>query len=66
MREDLEIKIGSTVYDRISTVRMSDSERHAAIHAMRNAEAIADAIVWVERKISQLGARLFLRPGLKH
>lgn len=66
MKDFLEIKIGSTIYDRISTLRMSESERQAAINAMENAEAIANAIVWIERKIGQLGARLFLRPGLKH
>jgi hypothetical protein len=66
MRNELEIKIGSTVYDKINTVRMSDSERQIAINAMRDAEAIADLVIWVARKIEQLGARLFLKPGLKH
>lgn len=66
MREDLEIKIGSTIYDRINTIRMSDSERQAAINAMRDAEAIVDGVIWLTRKIEQLGARLFLKPSLKH
>lgn len=66
MREDLEIKIGSTIYDRINTVRMSDSERQAAINAMRNAETIANAVIWIGKKFEQLGAWLFLKPGLKH
>lgn len=66
MRNNPEIKIGSTVYDRINAMRLSDSERLAAIHAMQNAETIADVIVWLGRKIEQLGAWLFLKPGLKH
>lgn len=66
MSNEIEVKIGSTVYERIDAVRMSDSERQVAINAMRNADAIVDAVLWVTHKIEQLGARLFLKPGLKH
>ncbi len=65
MRNDLEVKIGS-IYQRINASRLSDSERRAAIKAMQDAEVIADAILWVTRKIEHLGARLFLRPSPKH
>ncbi|MGQ0750983.1 MAG: hypothetical protein ACT4PS_10655 [Betaproteobacteria bacterium] len=65
MRNELEVKIGS-IYQRINASRLSDSERRAAIKAMQDAELIADAILWVTRKIEQLGARLFLKPSPKH
>ncbi|MGQ0525843.1 MAG: hypothetical protein ACT4P8_19540 [Betaproteobacteria bacterium] len=66
MRNEIEVKIGSTIYQRINTARLSDSERRAAMQAMQDAELIADAILWVTRKIEQLGARLFLRLSPKH
>jgi hypothetical protein len=66
MRNDMEVKIGSTIYERINASRMSDAERQAAINAMHDAELIADAIVWVTKKIEQLGARLFLKPSPRH
>lgn len=66
MRNEMEVKIGSTIYERINASRLSDSERRAAIRAMQDAELIADAIVWLTRKIEQLGARLFLKLSPKH
>jgi bacterioferritin (cytochrome b1) len=60
-----EVKMDS-LYQRLSASRLSDSERRAAIQAMQHAEVIADAILWVTRKIEQLGARLFLKPSPKH
>jgi hypothetical protein len=66
MRNDMEVKMGSTIYERINASRLSDSERRAALQAMADAELIADAIVWVTRKIEQLGARLFLKLSPKH
>jgi len=66
MNTELEIKIGSTIYDRINTVRMSDAERQVAINAMHDAELLVDAFVWISRKIEQLGDLLFLKPSVKH
>lgn len=66
MRDDMEIKIGSTIYNRINASRMTEAERQVAINAMHDAELIVDAIVWVTKKIEQLGARLFLKPSPKH
>lgn len=66
MKDEMEIKIGSTIYDRINTSRMSDAERQVAINAMHDAEVIVDAIVWVTKRIEQLGARLFLKLSPKH
>jgi hypothetical protein len=66
MNDNIEIKIGSTIYDKIDASRLSALERQVAINALRDADLIVDALVWVIRKIEQLGARLFLKPGLKH
>ena len=66
MRKDLEIKFGSTVVGRINSVRMSENERQTALNAMRDADLVVDAFVWVAKKIEQIGERLFLKPSLKH
>lgn len=66
MREDMKIKIGSTIYDRINASRLSDGERQVAINAMYDAELLVDVIVWATKKIEQLSARLFLKPSLRH
>jgi len=65
MRKSLEIKMGSTVYDRINASRMSDAERQVAITAMQDAELLVDGCVWVSKKIEQLAEHLFLKPSLK-
>ena len=66
MNKDLELKIGSTIYGKIQGARMSERERQIALHAMRNADLVVDTIVWVAKKIEQLGERLFLKPSVKH
>ncbi|HEX7025957.1 MAG TPA: hypothetical protein VF268_01815 [Gammaproteobacteria bacterium] len=66
MRKSLEIKIGSTIYDRINAIPMSEVEREVAISAMRDAELLVDCFVWVSKKIEQITERLFLKPSLKH
>ena len=66
MRNEIEVKIGSTIYERINAFRMSPAERQVAINAMHDAEWIVDAVVWVTKRIEQLGARLFLKPSPRH
>ncbi len=66
MSKDLELKIGSTIYGRIQSARMTERERRAAIDAMQTADALVDAILWIVKKIEHLGERLFLKPSLKH
>jgi hypothetical protein len=66
VEKDLEIKLGSSVVGRINSARMSESERQVALHAMRDADLLVDAFVWIAKKIEQLGERLFLKPSLKH
>ncbi len=66
MSKETEVKIGSTIYATIRTARLSEHERQLALHAMRDADLIVDAIMWVVKKIEHLGERLFLKPSLKH
>lgn len=47
MSKDVNVKIGSTLYDRIQASGLSDRERAVALDAMRNGEAIAGAILSV-------------------
>lgn len=69
MSKTTDIKTGSIVFDRINTIRMSAAERQIAINAMRDADFVIDAFVWVSRKIEQVTERLYhliLKPSLKH
>lgn len=66
MRKDTERKVGSEIFDRIKTAKMTESERQVALNALRDADLIVDAMVWITRKIERLGERLFLKPRLKH
>jgi hypothetical protein len=65
MRKPNQMTFGSEVYELIRKSRMSESERRAALSAMRNAEAFVDAILWVRDRLSVLG-NYFLKPSLKH
>jgi len=66
MRRAKEDKISSTIYERLNAAQMSEAERQTAINAIRNAELLADAVVWVIRKVEHLGSRLFLKASYKH
>jgi hypothetical protein len=66
MNNELKIKFGSVISEKINTVRMSEQERQVAINAMHDADAIVDGFVWVARKVEQLGAALFMSPVAKH
>jgi hypothetical protein len=65
MNKNFESKFGSIVFDRINTVRMSETERQMAINAMLDADMIADALLWVVHKFEQLGTLIFAKPSLK-
>jgi hypothetical protein len=45
---------------------MSDAERQVAINAMKDADLLVDAFVWMSKKIEHLAERLFLKHSLKH
>jgi len=66
MNNELKIKFGSVISEKINTVRMSEQERQVAINAMHDADAIVDGFVWVARKVEQLGAALFMSPVAKN
>jgi len=65
MRKSNERLFDSGIYARIRELRMTESERRTAIEAMREAERVADAILWVREKLAAVG-HYFLKPSLKH
>jgi len=56
---------GSDIYALIRAARLSEAERDAALKAVQDAEAIANAILWVRDKLAAVG-NFFLHPSLKH
>ncbi len=66
MNNDFKVKFGSVIFDRLNTVHLSEQERLAAMNAMLDADAIVERCTWIVNKIEQLGAFLFMRPGIKH
>lgn len=65
MRRDTKLNAGSSIYERIAAARMTDSDREVALNALRQADLLMDAFMWIAKKIQQLGVRLFLKPSLK-
>ena len=65
MRKVNQTAGGSDIYALIQKARMSDRDREVAIHALRVAEAFADAIFWVKEKVAVVGT-YFLKPSMKH
>lgn len=66
MRNEVEDKLGSTIVARINAVQMSDADRQRALNALRDAYLIVDGFMWLKNKVERTGARLFLKPALKH
>ncbi len=60
-RTELDLK---SMESRMSTVRMSDSDRLVAMSAMRNGIMIVDAFAWAARAISQIGDAVMAKPRL--
>ena len=50
---------------RLSETHIHPRQRQRALEMMREAESVADAIIWVKEKIAALGG-LFLKPSLKN
>ena len=50
---------------RLAEASMTEHDRNHALNLMRDAEAIADAIVWAKEKIASVRG-LFLKPGFKN
>ena len=57
--------VNSAIHKQIAEMRISEHDRHRAKHALRDAEAIVDAVSWVKERIGSLGTML-LKPGFKH
>ena len=55
----------SVICRRLSEMQLGEYDRRVAVHAMRDAEAIADAVIWVKDRIASLGA-ILPKPGFKH
>lgn len=65
MRKSNEISLDSGIYARLRSVKMSAADRQIAMDALRQAERIVDAILWVQQKLASIG-HVFLKPSLKH
>ena len=65
MRKSNERGIDSGIYARLRTVNMTAADRQYAVDALRQAEEIVDAFIWVRQKLSSIG-HAFLKPSLKH
>ena len=66
MRRDTKMTSVSSVYEQIKRAKMSDVDRQVALNALRQADALVDILMWVAKKIRRGGARVFLKPSLKH
>ena len=63
---DSNQKIGlAGIYARIRELPIHRAERESAIRALRQAERVADGLVWVKEKLAMLGGGV-LNPSLKH
>jgi hypothetical protein len=59
------VNVNGLLEKRLGDINMSAQDRDHAIHLMRDAEAIADVIVWAREKIASIRG-LFLKPGFKN
>jgi hypothetical protein len=60
-RTDMELR---ALEGRLSAIRMSDSERVAAISAMRSGVVIVQGLAWLGHKLTQVAEALFSKPRL--
>ena len=65
MRKSQCRTVNGIVYQRLAEIWLSERERRRAKHALRDAEATADAVIWVKERVASLGVML-LKPGFKH
>jgi hypothetical protein len=66
MNEQIEIELGSTIYSRLKSTRMSEAERQVAIAAMRNASRLVDVWEWFAGKLRQVRELSPSQPTLQH
>jgi len=65
MRKANERLLDSGIYARIREVQMSESDRQYSVDALRQAERLVEAFLWVKEKLADVG-HIFLKPSLKH
>ena len=65
MREAHRKTVNCAIYKQIAELRISEHDRQRAKYALRDAEAIVEAVSWVKERIASLGTML-LKPGFKH
>jgi hypothetical protein len=53
------------IYQRLAEMQLDERDRQLAVGAMRDAEAIADAVIWGKERLESLFAML-PKLGLKH
>lgn len=55
------------LYSRIRLTPMNAIQREVALNALREADSISDAIMWIVNGVRHLSERIFAKPaGLKH
>ena len=64
MRNYNERPLDSGIYARLWEVRISGVDRQNAIVALRQAERLVSAFLWVKEKLAGVG-HVFLKPSLK-
>lgn len=63
MKRHNEVSAYADLYARINAMPMKACEREVAFCALRNADAIADCILWVTNGIKRLSARVLTKPA---
>jgi len=67
MKQRKEVAVNTDLYERIKLAPMSAIQRQVALNALRDADAISNAVVWLVNAVRQLIAKAGAKPGnLKH
>lgn len=66
MNANKNLKSGNTIEQQLSSIHMSEQRRAAALHDAFVGELIADAIVWVCRKLQRPHADIFATPNFRY
>ena len=59
-------ELGSTIHERLDSIRMTPAEREVALTSMRKAFIIVDACARLARAIRQFGGSLSHKPTVAH
>ena len=50
--------VNCSIYQRLAEMQLDEHDRQLAVYALRDAEAIAGAMIWVKERIASLVAML--------